>query len=448
MNYRHLLLLLALITLPLTSACNIGPGGDDDDTTDDDDDTLDPVEVTIAELKADAVVPGMPVILANVVVTSPFKLPYNEDNTESYFWVQDGSGPNTGMTIFTYRDIAEALEDSVEPGDIVTISGNFDVFDGSDEVKLFAIEDIEVTGSTDVPLAYGVAEADIANGFADDSLDAVLIRLEDTTVGEAPGYDNYFDWTTEGGAIVDGDFIIPDVVAGYTIDNLTGVLAKSFGNMVVFPRWASDVDFTHTGCGDAGTGALVSLNCGDTAIDDDVTATLIVTSPEPFFGGAFFAQVEGGGDFTGVQVYGAGDFSQPAIGDIVTVTGEYEEYKGQSEIVIFGNDDISVDSSGSAVTALSVTDPCTLGEAHEGRLVTVPSLVVTQDSDGANYGYYSVEGCPLIQVNATFFSDTDAFATATGGPGTITNLTGVVVDKYDVYAIAPRGETDWDSWVQ
>ena len=24
----------------------------------------------------------------------------------------------------------------------------------------------------------------------------------------------------------------------------------------------------------------------------------------------------------------------------------------------------------------------------------------------------------------------------------------VVIDKYDVYAIAPRGESDWDTWVQ
>jgi hypothetical protein len=226
------------------------------------------------------------------------------------------------------------------------------------------------------------------------------------------------------------------------------VLAKSFGNMVVFPRWADDMQFMHPGCEGAGSGSVVALNCGATAIDDDVTATLVVTSPEPFFGGAFFAQTTDGGDYTGVQVYGAGDFSQPDVGDIVTVTGEYEEYNGQSEIVIFGNDDITVDSTGANATPLSVTDPCTLGETHEGRLVTVPTLTVNQDSDGANYGYYSVEGCPLIQVNATFFSDTDAFAAATGGPGTVTNLTGVVIDKYDVYAIAPRGESDWDSWVQ
>jgi hypothetical protein len=73
---------------------------------------------------------------------------------------------------------------------------------------------------------------------------------------------------------------------------------------------------------------------------------------------------------------------------------------------------------------------------------------VTQDGDGESFGYYSAEGCHLIQINATFFESAEAFQTATGGPGTITNLTGVVTDKYDVYTISPRGETDWDSWVQ
>jgi hypothetical protein len=381
-------------------------------------------------------------------VTTPFKVPYNEEDTESYFWVQDGSGPNTGMTIFTYRDVVEALEGSVVPGDILTIRGTFDVFDGSDEVKLFAVEDVEVTGSTDVPAAHFIDEADIANGFGEDSLDGVLLAIESVTVDEAPGYGNYFEWRTTGGAIVDGDFVIPDLAAGYTVDTIVGVLAKSFGNMMMFPRWDDDIQFMHPGCENAEQSTLVSLNCGAVELDDDVTATLIVNSPEPFFGGAFFAQSVDGGDFTGVQVYGAGDFTQPSVGDIVTVTGEYEEYRGQSEIVIFGNDDLTVDSTGTEVAALTVADPCSIGEAHEGRLVTVPSLVVTQDGDGESFGYYSAEGCHLIQINATFFESAEAFQTATGGPGTITNLTGVVTDKYDVYTISPRGETDWDSWVQ
>jgi len=448
MNYRNLLLLLALLALPLTTACNLGPGDDDDDADDDDDDTLDPVEVTIADLKADAVAPGLPVILSGVVVTTPFKVPYNEEQTESYFWVQDGSGPNTGMTIFTYRDIVEALEGSVGPGDILTIEGTFDIFDGSDEVKLFAVEDIEVTGTTDVPAAHPIEEADIANGFGSDSLDGVLVSVTGAEVEEAPGYDNYFEWTTTGGAMIDSDFVISDVVAGYTIDSITGVLAKSFGNMMVFPRWDSDVEFTHPGCSSDSLYDVVNLNCGAVAIDDDVSATLLVTSLEPFYGGAFFAESADGISYGGVQVYGAGDFTQPQIGDLINVSGEYEEYKGQSEIVIFGDDDLSVISDGNDTTPLTVEDPCTIGEAHEGRLVTVPSLVVTQDGDGESFGYYSADGCPLIQVNATFFVDTDSFLTATGGPGTVTNLTGIVVDKYDVFAIAPRGESDWDSWVQ
>ena len=448
MTYRTLLLLLALVALPLTSACNLGPGGDDDDDTsdDDDDDNLDPVEVTIADLYNDVVAPGLPVVLSGVVVTTPFKVPFNEDDTESYFWVQDGSGPGTGMTIFTYRDVVEALDGSVVPGDILTISGTFDIFDGTYEVKLFDAADVEVTGNTDVPAAHPIEEADIANGFGSADLNGVLVTLSNAVVSEAPGYDNYFEWTTEGGAMVDGDWLIPDVNAGYSVDSLTGVLAKSFGNMMVFPRYDSDISFVHPGCDTQGDNDVFNLNCGYVDLDDDVSATLLVTSPEPFFGGSFWGQLVDGGDYSAVQVYGVGDFTQPAVGDIVTVSGEYEEYRGQSEIVIFGEDDISVDSSSNDVTPLEVIDPCTISEAHEGQIVTVPSLVVTQDSDGQSFGYYSAEGCPLIQVNATFFDSNEAFLKATPGPGTITNLTGIVTDKYDVFTISPRGASDWDSW--
>ena len=155
--------------------------------------------------------------------------------------------------------------------------------------------------------------------------------------------------------MVDSDWLIPDVNAGYNVDSLTGVLAKSFGNMMVFPRYDSDISFVHPGCDSEGSNDVFNLNCGYVDLDDDVSATLLVTSPEPFFGGSFWGQLVYGGDYSAVQVYGVGDFTQPAIGDIVTVSGEYEEYRGQSEIVIFGEDDISVDSSSNDVTLRSST---------------------------------------------------------------------------------------------
>lgn len=450
MNHRLFLLLLSLTVLPLATACNLGPG-DDDDAPGDDDDDVDPIDVSITDLTSGLVESGLPVVVSGGVITTPFLTSHNEEDTEAQFWIQDGSGPGTGMLVFTYRDIIESIEDSVGVGDVVTISGTYEVPFGSfGEVRLTVASDLQVTGTRELPEAHVVDAVEIAAGFGDASLEGIILAVEHLTVDEDGGWDNYFDWTTTQGVLINSDFYYADVLEGYEVDRLTGVFAESFGDKMIHPRWASDVEYIHPGCDASSADNIVALNCGGIEEDGDVSATLVVTSPAPFYGDAFFAQSLDASEYGGIQVYGIGDITVPAIGTVVTVSGEYEEYKGQSEIIVFSADDITVDDGTPTVEIVptSVDSACDLGEAHEGRIVAVASVAVTQDSDGANYGYYEVEGCPHIRVDGTFFTSNEDFQSATGGPGTITNLTGIVIDEYDTFAIAPRDTNDWDSWAE
>ncbi|MCP4870865.1 MAG: hypothetical protein GY898_19350 [Proteobacteria bacterium] len=445
MNLR-LLMLLLLATL--VAGCNFGPGGggDDDDATGDDDDTTggEPVETTIAELNAGDVANGTLVTVSGVITT-----PYDEDedDNEARFWIQDGSGPGTGMQIFTFPDVVAELDDSnIAEGDEVEVTGLFDAPFDFNEIRVTSTLNVTKTGTGTMPAPHPVSAEDIEGGFAPNDLVGVLVELTDVTVDVAGGWDNYWEWEAEG-AIVDSLFYYADVVPGGTVDSLVGLLFLDFGNAVVAPRWSGDVDFTYAGCDTAADSDVRDINCREVEEEDGVTLEgLIVISPAPWFSDSSFYAVDPAGDFfAGLLVNTNSEDPAPAIGTEVDVEGDYEEYRGQTQVFAFG-DDISVGDDGNDVTPMEVTDACAVGEAHEGMLVTIPSVAVTQDSDGADFGYYTITGCDNVVVGGEFWGDFDEFNSDTGGEGTITDLVGVVNDELDTYAINPRTDSDWASW--
>ena len=445
MNLRLLMLLLAAT---LVAGCNFGPGrgDDDDDATDDDDDTTggDPVVTTIAALNAGDVAAGTLVTVTGVI-TTPFDA--DEDDNEAKFWIQDGSGPGTGMQIFTFPDVVAELDDSdVGAGDEVEVTGVFDAPFDFNEIRVTSALNIDRLGAGAMPAAHPVAADDIEGGFAPSDLVGVLIELTDVTAESAGGWDNYWEWEADG-AIIDSLFYYVDVNEGTAVDSLTGVLFLDFGNAVVAPRWSTDVDYTYVGCDTAADSDVRDMNCREVAEEDSVSLEgLVVVSPAPWFSDSSFYAIDPDGDFfAGLLVNTNSDDDAPPVGTYVDVEGDYEEYRGQTQVFAFG-DDITVGADDAVVTAIEVADPCDIGEAHEGMLVTIPSVDVTQDSDGADFGYYTVTGCGNVVVGSEFWGDFDEFNDDTGGEGTITDLVGVVNDELDTYAINPRSDADWASW--
>jgi len=445
----NLRLLTLLLAASLLAGCNFGPDrdDDDDDATGDDDDTVgnDPVSTTISALNADEH-PAGTLVTVTGVITTPFDS--DVDDNEAKFWIQDGSGPGTGIQIFTFPDVVDALDEAdVWAGDEVEVTGVFDAPFDFNELRVTSVNNIISNGAGSMPDAHPVAAGDIEGGFAPADLIGVLVELTDVTAESAGGHDNYWEWEADG-AIIDSLFYYVDVVEGSVVDSLTGVLFMDFGNAVVAPRFHYDVDFTYEGCDTAAASGLQEINCREVDEDDDVDVEgLVVVSGSPWFSDASFYAIDPAGDlFAGVLVSSFGDNDPPEIGAIIDVVGEYEEYRGQSEIIVFDDDDIDDTGEVAVVTPIVLVDACDVTEAHEGMLVSIASVEVTRDSDGVEFGYYSIVGCTDVQIGAEFYDSREDFTDETGGEGTITDLVGVVNDELNIYAINPRSDADWASW--
>jgi predicted small lipoprotein YifL len=479
MNVRELLLLM--MTLGLLAGCgSLGPGSsgrddddddddsaadddddDDDDATGDDDDDATPpgpVDVTISELTAGDIPDGTPVTVTGAVVTTP--VTNDEDRNSGSVWIQDGDQPGDGIMLFMFFDTSVAVSEAVSVGDVVTVTGTYSKPFEFHEITLFNVEDIEVTGTDDLPAPVVVDAEDIEAGFvSDDLLIGMLVQIQDVTVDVSPGFATFFEWEADGVIIdaplfddtVDGDddgdaWMYADVMPGYVLDSVTGVLHVDFGDAQLFTRFESDLVFSYPGCDAAFTG-VAALNC--TAADGDAASVtgLVVNSPSPFFGG-FYAQMSTGGDFEGIQVFWFEDdlVTPPAIGTTIDVDGFVNVFRGQKQITVIDAADLTVGAAGT-VDPVVVANACDIDERHAGLLVQIPSVTVEeQDGDANNFGYYEVDGCNHIRVESDFIGPAEDFAANTGGGGEIVDLVGIVKDENDTYGIHPRTTSDWTSW--
>lgn len=452
-------LLFLLLALPL-GACNIGPGGntgDDDDSVggDDDDSSPDgPVTTTISAISAGEVEVETEVTVRGVVTTRWWN---DEGDNQAGFWIQDGEGPGTGILVFSFYDVSVEADEAnaFEPGHAVEVTGIYRKPFDFGEIVISAVDAVTVTGEGLMPEAHVVDAADISLGFAADDLIGVLVAIDDVTVDESPGWNNYFTWRASD-VIVDAplfdrsSWTYPDVWEGYALDRVSGVLHRDFGDAKIFTRWSSDVDFSYPGCDAGWTGDTVQATRCNTAPGTDVDlSNLVVVSGEGRIANTFFVEDPTVEAYGGIEVFAfsSATLTIPDIGDTVDISGEYSTYNGQAEIVVSGDSDVSVGAP-VAATPLVVADACSIGEAHEGMLVSVASVMVdAQDGDAADFGYHTVVDCPLIRVGGFFFDDADAFSAATAGAGgEVVNLVGVVTDYYNEYAINPRDAADWDSW--
>jgi hypothetical protein len=138
------------------------------------------------------------------------------------------------------------------------------------------------------------------------------------------------------------------------------------------------------------------------------------------------------------------DLEVPAIGTELNITGEVENFRGASELILFSSDDVEETGNDRSddIVPLEIADPCDIGEEHEGMLVRIPAVTVGD----LDYNAFPVNGCPRVGVSSLFWSDVSAWESDAGGAGEITNLVGIVNERYDEMSINPRTVGDWDSW--
>ncbi|MFN7143138.1 MAG: amidohydrolase family protein [Myxococcota bacterium] len=157
-------------------------------------------------------------------------------------------------------------------------------------------------------------------------------------------------------------------------------------------------------------------------------------------GGGFFVQDRSLDTFGGLYVYDPGG-AAVAVGDVVTVSGTYDEYYALTEIT---SPTVTVTGTGVVPPPIAV-DACDVGtggalaEAYEGMLVVVSDVSVTNENpDGPDddFDEFEVAGC--LRVDDFLW---DAFDQPTGSPS-YAAITGVLNYSFENFKLAPRGAED------
>lgn len=170
------------------------------------------------------------------------------------------------------------------------------------------------------------------------------------------------------------------------------------------------------------------------AVGEPVTVQGVVTAVGS---SGFWIQDEKGGAYAGIYAYG--DSDGVALGDIVAVSGIYDEYYDLSEIVV---DSATVTGSTSVPAPLSV-DACDIGtggskaEPHESMLVEVVDVSVTNENpDGeSDYGEMEVDGC--LRVDDKLY---DGFDRTKGTE--YDSITGILDYNFGDFKLIPRDASD------
>jgi predicted extracellular nuclease len=425
-----------------------GPGGTLDDTGTDTNATNtgpqptgDPDDTTIYDVQMGAFSPGTVVTIANVVVVSPVQV------NNGLVFVQEGNGgPYSGVLLYLYADVVAGVP--LSPGDVVTITGEYNEFFNESQITISSVSDITVTGTGAIPAPVAVSPGDVVAGAASaESYEGVPVCLSNVTATDATN--QFGDFHVDQNMAVTNLFLFGtpnflQVLPGTTFAQLCGPVRYTFEEYKIAPRSAADYDATLVGCADAATPATIyEIQQGMFAPDQLVLVEdVVVTTPWSFNQQQFWVQEPGGGQYSGIQVYWpmAGGFV-PTPGDVVTLCGAYDEYFDQSQIQI--SDPANVTAAGNgpvpapAVLAPNVVGGGAMAEAWEGVLVRVEDVTVTTAAN--MFGEWQVNNALLL--DDVFFT---IMAWPTPAVGTnYASITGVMTYSFNNYKLAPRNAGDF-----
>lgn len=148
--------------------------------------------------------------------------------TDGKFWIQNGTGPWTGVYVF------HAPTTPVELGDSVVFSATVQEYNGLTELSF--VSDFEVVSSGNFFMATNVSSAQ-ANSEA---YEGCLVRVSNANCTAAP--DQFNEWTINDGS---GPAKVDDFLYAYTPTvgqayNVTGIV-EYYQNFKILPRGANDI---------------------------------------------------------------------------------------------------------------------------------------------------------------------------------------------------------------
>ncbi len=466
-------LVVASLALAFAPACgSLTPGNPDDgdgtaDTGGSDETMGTPTgggieDVTIYDIQQGKVADMTVVQLKEVVVTSPVYL--SADGEGNFFVAEKDGGEYSGIQVYVYSDVTAELDaDGKLPavGDILEIRAQYKEFFDYSELTLQASGDLTITGSGAPPVPTSVAAADVATGGAKaENFEGCLVQIENAEVtAEVMMYGQF---TVDDSLVVDDQFFLPSPgpkpPKGTKFTKLIGLLTYNFEEFKLTPRdcadymgWDCEVvdptSDTNPDCMDAAGEYTIFQLQQDAVCPGTEMVTIsgaVVTSGFTFKKDGFFVQDPAGGERSGIFVFvGADNPNMVAVspGDIVTVTGTFDEFYGASQLEVAGAADVMVTGT-TDVPAPALVAPADIAtggpkaEAYEGVLVRVDAVTVVDNS--LDFGEWTVDGD--LRVDDLFFAMADWVKPA---PGTLYDaIIGPLAYTFDDTKIAPRTADD------
>jgi hypothetical protein len=414
--------------------------------------------VTIYDVQQGKVPEQTVVELADVVVTSPVFL--TVDGEANFFIAEQPGGEYSGIQVYVDAGVTAELDGEGKlpgPGDVLDLRATYQEFFDYSELTLLAAADLTITGAGAVPDPAVVAAADIATGGAKaENYEGCLVQVDGATV-TAPVM-MYGEFTVDDALIVDDLFFVPapgpKPPLGTEFTALVGQLTYGFEAFKLAPRSCADLQ-GWDGCADPDPPNPECIPGGSVTIDeiqqDEVCAAEVVTITDAvvttdltFKQDGFFVQDPSGGEYSGIFVYVGADNPNAisvAPGDVVTVTGVYDEFYGMSQIEVAAAADVVV-TDFAAVPAPALVDPAAVAtggadaEAYEAVLVRVVDVTVLANDLG--FGEWSVDGD--LRVDDLFFAAVDWTVPNPGDP--YESISGPLVFSFDTTKIAPRTAAD------
>jgi len=479
MNYRNRLFFASSSTLAaglLVAACSLTPsdtenGSDTNNSTGTDtqgtesgtESTAGPGDcpiapVTINQIQMGEVALDCTVTVEDVTVSSPVLRDKNENGT--VFIGHPEGGEWSGIQMFMYAEVADTTD--LEMGDKITVTGMYAEYFDTSQLVAGSAQQIEKKGAGTLPTPTVVSSADAGT----EPYEGVVIRIENAAVtDDSLGYGDFM--LDNGNIVLTNDYLFDagedfNPTNGDTFGALIGPVVYSFEQFKIAPRTLADdvIDWDQVGypttTTDSTTGpttVYLTVDPEDATIYDiqqgmvseGTFVTLqdvIVTTQLDFKGENFFVQESEGGEYSGIHIF-LKNVADPglSVGDVVTLTGEYQEFYDDSQIVIESADSIMSTGNGPApdpvdVDAADIKTGGPMQENYEGVLVRVSDINVTALDD--MFGEWEVSDG--LVMDSMFFSFDDWPSPMIGD--SYGSLTGAMFYNYEKARMAPRTPAD------
>jgi predicted extracellular nuclease len=426
--------------------------------------------VTIYDITTRKISEKTQVVLKDVIVTAV-------DGNGQYsgdMYVQDPKGgPNSGLKLYRPQRVDAGQITDLIPGDHVKVEGQIKYFspatspfpDAKSVIELDQGCQVSRLSSGPPPVPAEIQIADVKDATKAAGWENVLVTLKN--VGVTKPLDAKYGEFEVGGALAVDDELFPYTPQLGDCISATGILFY-FYNYKLAPRDAKDIA-AGSGCAQIQTLRIKDLQ-DETSPNhptpgSSVSVTAVITAVDSLLSGGASPQYTGfwiadpsGGPRSGIYVYYSWKDTSPAeqkpkYGDLVELTGKYEEYKASSSTKPETVSEITGAAWTSKGPAPSVPAPATVQAAevatggaktedYEGVLVKVENVEVGDFVLTTGTAPRKV-GIKLATSNLYVENELFDFMNPEPAVGTkYTSITGVLQYSFDNFKILPRSASD------